>query len=171
MRAALAAAVLAGSALLLVPVHPAMLARAPGWVTMDVGGDRLLVPPNMAKRLRVVAARLEGRAPGSGDVLVAPHWVTMYAVHRLRSPVWEIYGLFPRGPRFEAAEIARMEAAGVDLAIIQTHALDGRDALLYRNTHPLTWRWLQRRFRRVDSDAGVETWVRRDRVATAEAAR
>jgi hypothetical protein len=161
-RAAMATLVLATSLLAMAPLHPGVAGRWAGdWVERDVAGDRLRMSPSTAKQLDRVARLVAGVEPGSRRVLIAPFWVGMYPAFGLRSPVWEIYALPPRDEAFERAEIARLQAAGVRLAIVQQNALDGREDLRYRNTHPRLQAYLEQEFELVEDARMLQVWRRR----------
>ncbi|MDX2477975.1 MAG: hypothetical protein QNL05_11500, partial [Gammaproteobacteria bacterium] len=74
--------------------------------------------------------------------VVTPFWPGAYTLLQRKSPVWEIYALFPRSQPFENAEIERIKAAKPGFILIYDRSLDGRDELRFRNTHPLTYQYI-----------------------------
>ena len=59
---------------------------------------------------------------------------------------WENYALFVRSGAFQTQEIERIKAARPGFVIIQDVALDGRDDLRFKVTHPLIYRYIQDNF-------------------------
>ena len=108
--------------------------------------------------------RLHDRHAPGGTVLVAPYWPGAYAVLGERAPVWEIFALFPRPAWFERVEIARIEAAEPALALVLDWPLDGREALRFRHTHPLTYRYITEHYRPSGDGPGprYQVFVRRE---------
>jgi len=162
LRVAAVALALA-TALVVVPRHPLPDALAQGgWVERVVGHDVMHMPPIQAADLDNRRRQVPAAGPGADrDVLIAPYGAGMYAALDRRSPTWEVYALQQRTPAFEEAEIARMQAAGVRLALVQDYALDGRDDLRYRNTHPRIQQWLDREFEAVERDRDTTVYRRR----------
>ncbi len=59
-----------------------------------------------------------------------------------KSPMWEIYAIFPRSEGFQQMEIERIKAANPGFVLIFDFPLDGREALRFRNTHPLIHQYI-----------------------------
>ena len=79
--------------------------------------------------------RLAGKYATDGQSFIAtPYWPGAYALLERKSPMWEIYALFPRRPGFERAEIARIRIAMPKFAIVIDLPLDGRDELRFPGT-------------------------------------
>jgi hypothetical protein len=162
-RRALAVLLLAASALVVGTRHQGVAGRMAGdWVVRAVGSDLLWMPPDKAQELDRLHQLVP--APEAGhdrDVLIAPYGSGAYAALGRRAPVWEVYALIARTPQFEAAEIARLEAAGVRLALVRDFALDHRDDLRYRHTHPRIQAWLDANFAVVAQDGDTAVYARR----------
>lgn len=67
--------------------------------------------------------------------------------------MWEIYPLFPRSQAFEEKEIERIKAAQPAFAIIEDVPLDEREELRFKNSHPLTYRYIVESFEAVPQSA------------------
>ena len=80
-------------------------------------------------------------------MFVLPYWPGAYAVLRQKCPLWENYALQPRGPEFQRRQIAEIETAAPAVVVLQDFALDGREELRFRNTHPLLNQFIHERFR------------------------
>ncbi len=85
-------------------------------------------------------------APGDRTFIAAPFWPGAYAALGRKSPMWEIYVLFPRSVAFQQAEIERIKAANPGFVVIDDFPLDGRDDLRFRNTHPIIDQYIRDNF-------------------------
>ena len=54
--------------------------------------------------------------------------------------------LFSRSETFENREIARIQASNPGFVFVFDLPLDGREDLRFRNTHPLTYKFIQENF-------------------------
>jgi hypothetical protein len=131
-----------------------MLPLHPGWdcrvtqpcVTADVAGNALTVDAGKAGVLAMLRSVADEYAPNGRNLVVAPLWPGAYSVLKRKSPMWEIYALFPQGDEFQRREIERIKAAKPGLVLIMDVAVDGRDDLRFRNTHPLIERFVRDNF-------------------------
>lgn len=142
------AALLCGASLLV------MLPFQPGWrcharwkcVTADVAGSKLKIDPGTASDLAMLNKLAEQFAPGDRTFVVTPFWPGAYAALGRRSPMWEIFALFPRRDAFQKAEIERIKAANPAFVMILDFPLDRRDELRFRNTHPMIDQYIRDHF-------------------------
>jgi hypothetical protein len=81
--------------------------------------------------------------------LAVPFWPGAYAVLERKAPIWEIYALFPRNASFQEREIERIEDAEPGFAIVWDLALDKREELRFRNTHPLIDQYIRQNFEQI----------------------
>ncbi|MFO1321946.1 MAG: hypothetical protein U1F52_20260 [Burkholderiales bacterium] len=157
--------VLAASALVTVPAHPGYQRATEGnWVTVSVGGEVLSLNPGTASNVATFQGLHDRLAGDGGSFLAMPHWPGSYAMVRKPAPGWEIYSLFPSSPAAEHSELESVARADIRFVILQDVAVDGRDDLRFRNTHPLMQRYIDERFERVQSpfeDPTLATYVRR----------
>jgi hypothetical protein len=122
----------------------------PGWqchvskscVNVVISRDSLQVDPQTARDVSLLRQLAANFAPDGQSFVTVPFWPGAYALLERKAPMWEIYPLFPRSAVFEHAEIARIEAARPGFALILDLPLDGQDSLRFRNTHPLTYRYI-----------------------------
>ncbi len=126
--------------------------REYGFVRTDIGGDDLWIDTATAKTIDDVKNLVSQKLAPNEDVLIAPIWPGFYQILHKKSPVWEIYFLFPQ-PRGKQEEmIADLERKNVNWAIICNWPLDGRDDLRFSNTHAYMWQYLMEKFEHVDTD-------------------
>jgi len=143
----LAAVLCSASLVAMLPVHAgwqcyAMLQCQP----VELGGNRIAVDPRTASDLAMLNKLADAYAPNHQEILVMPFWPGAYSALNRKSPPWEIYALFPRTRQFELAEIERIKAANPGFALVIDAALDDREELRFRNTHPLTYQYIVENF-------------------------
>lgn len=140
------------SLLIALPLHPWYQARTQsGWRVVDVRDDALRMSEAAAIPVETVEGLAHRYVPSGGTLLAAPVWPGAYALLGIRSPVREIYPLFPRSDSFQMQEIGRLQQAHPSLVLIYDIAVDGRDDLRYAHTHPLIWDYLQANYRQLES--------------------
>ena len=79
-----------------------------------------------------------------------------------KSPVWEIYALWPRSPSFENKEIERIKKSNPALLFVTNWALDGRDDLRFSSTHPLTYKFITDNYELSESNGSYHIYLPRD---------
>ncbi|MEO8333001.1 MAG: hypothetical protein ABI479_11270 [Gallionella sp.] len=140
-----------------------MLPAYPGWfcyssqqcVELNVAGDKLNIDRETASNLTALNKLAEQFAPGDRTFIAAPFWPGAYAALGRKSPMWEIYVLFPqRSIAFQLAEIERIKAANPGFAVIHDFPLDGRDDLRFRNSRPIVDQYIRDNFERLNNLAG-----------------
>lgn len=146
-RAVVLGILFALSITIMLPVQPGFqVLRGPGHEMVAVGDDTLKVNAETAWQIKLIDSLADRYASNGRSLFVAPFWPGAYALLERKSPTWEIYGLFPKTESFQEAEIARIKAANVGLAIITDIPLDGRDDLRYKHTHPAIERYIRSTF-------------------------
>ncbi|WP_139351567.1 hypothetical protein [Rhodanobacter sp. C06] len=140
------------SLLVALPLHPWYQARTqPGWRVVDVRGDALRMSDAAAVPVEAVESLAHRYVPSGGTLLAAPVWPGAYALLGIRSPVWEIYPLFPRSDSFQRQEIGRLQQARPSLVLVYDIGVDGREDLRYAHTHPVIWSYVQTNYRQLES--------------------
>jgi len=133
-----------------IQLHPWYQSQVqPGWRVVDVYGDRLRMSDAAAAPIEAVEALAHRYVPAGGTLFAAPVWPGAYALLGVKSPVWEIYPLFPRGDDFQYQEIARLQLARPALVLIDDIGVDGREDLLYAHTHARIWEYVNTNYRRI----------------------
>ncbi|KLD62692.1 hypothetical protein [Dyella japonica] len=112
------------------------------WQNITIGGDRLKVEADTANFLASVQHARETYGLVHGSVLSVPLTPGLSAALGEKSPLWEIYPLFPRNQSFQKGEIARLMAHPPALVIVSSVQLDGRSDLAYSATHPDIYRYI-----------------------------
>lgn len=156
-----AASLVAGSA-----GHAGWQARInTNWVKHAVGADNLLIDPSTAADLDLLQGLTDRYAQHSRSFVSVPLMPGAYAAFGRKAPVWEIYPLFPRSAAFEQTEISRIANADPGFVLISDVALDGRDDLRFRNTHPLTEQYLRTHFEEIPGPMNTPYRIYRNRSA------
>ena len=142
-----ALAITGASLLVMVPLHPGWDCRVKRpCVTADVAGEPLTVDKGIAEALVMLKSVADEYAPNGRNFVVVPLWPGAYSVLKRRSPIWEVYALNPQGDELQRREIERIEAANPGFILVLDVAIDGRDDLRFRNTHPLIERFIRDNF-------------------------
>ncbi|WP_411885139.1 hypothetical protein [Polaromonas sp. YR568] len=122
----------------------------PGWqchvgkrcVSMEISGSYLQMDRGTASDIALLRSLADLYARNEGSFIATPVWPGAYPLLERKSPMWEIYALFPRPREFERAEIERIKSARPGFVLVFDLPLDGRDELRFRNTHPLTHQYI-----------------------------
>lgn len=158
LRITVVALLLSSTLAIMLPMQPKRQALRHNWQSVQIGRDLVQIDPVTADILRVFDIYAKRYLPEHGTFFAAPFWPGIYAVYGRKSPVWEIYPLFPRNAAFQEAEIQRIESAAPEFAIIQDLPLDKRDELRFRNTHPLIDQYLRQNYERVNGLPAPQDW-------------
>jgi len=129
----------------------------PGWqcyaskqcVNIEITGSYLLVDPGTASDVGLLRKLADLYAADGRSFIATPFWPGAYALLERKSPMWEIYALFPRPQVFEQTEIGRIAKAKPSFALIFDLSLDGNDELRFQNTHPLIYQYILDHFERL----------------------
>jgi hypothetical protein len=147
VRWLLAITISSSSLLVTLPQHPGWNCRViEPCVTMEIGGNTLKVEPLIALFAKMLDGVTAQYAANGENFLVTPLWPGAYAMFKRKSPMREIYALFPRDKEFQQKEIERIKAAKVGFVLVLDIAVDGRDDLRFRNTYPLIDQYVRDNF-------------------------
>jgi hypothetical protein len=126
--------------------QPGWECRADRCVSVDISHDALLIDPATASDISLLRALADRYAQRGRSFIAAPFWPGAYALLERKAPMLEIYPLLARSKAFELDEIKRIEAAQPGFVLIDDTPLDGRDALRFKNTHPLIYQYISNNF-------------------------
>lgn len=145
-----------------------MFNEHPGWqcriaapcVNLEISGSPLRIDPNTAASVNLLRSLDQQYASHGESFLATPLMPGAYPLLARKAPVWAIYALFARGPAFEQQEIDRLKAASPAFLLVMDAALDGRDELRFRNTHPLMQRYIEQNYTAVPDStmAGIQIY-------------
>jgi hypothetical protein len=131
-------------------VHPGWQCHdSKQWVDIKISGSNLVVDQGTANEVALLRKLADKYAPAGRSFIAAPSWPGAYALIERKSPMWEIYALFPRSQAFQLAEIGRIKVARPGFALVLDLPLDGRDELRFQNTHPLIYQYILDHFERL----------------------
>ncbi|HKU17739.1 MAG TPA: hypothetical protein VJP80_00530 [Candidatus Saccharimonadales bacterium] len=138
-----------------LPLHPAYLKRSQsGWRRVAVNGDKLWMDAGTAASVEDVKQLANHYLSQGGTILSVPVWPGTYALLGIKSPVYEIYPLFPRSDAFQRQEIVRLEHASPSLVLFNDIAVDGRNDLRYGQTHAHILDYIDSHYHQIASPAG-----------------
>jgi len=114
-----------------------------------VAGDELRLLPRTVNLLSWVERKTE-RVPATEALLMVPNLTGLYPVLGRRSPVWDIYPIWPASPRLDQRMLDEMRARDVRWVIVTDYVVDGREDLRFDRTHPRVGRYLDEEFERAE---------------------
>jgi hypothetical protein len=119
-------------------VQKTLVSREP-WGRLDTEEGPLWVRLRDAELVRTVRRLRRESVPPHEPLLLAPHWPGLYPLLGLRSPVWEIFFLFPAEPTRQLEMVTDLGRAGVNWAVVCTAGVDGQPEWSFPRTHALVW--------------------------------
>jgi hypothetical protein len=139
--------------LAIIPANPywQKLKANPPFVSYNISGRQLWLRQEQAAYIEAVKQVVTQHIGSAEELLIAPHSPTLYPILQRQSPIWETYLLFPETEERQREIIQVLEARQVNWAILADSALDSRDELRFRNTHPLVWQYLMNKFEPVET--------------------
>lgn len=157
------AAMLCVSLLVALPAHLGWQKSSEGnWTEVRLGKDTIEVNPGIANNIQIVQDLINRYAQSGEAFLVTPYWPGVYAMAQRKSPTWEIYAIFPSNRSLEEDEIARIDSAHPQFAIIQNIPLEGREEFKFSNTHPLIYQYISDNFKKAENpfpDATINVYL------------
>ncbi len=91
--------------------------------------------------------KLAGQLSPDGQTFIAtPFWPGAYAALGRKSPMWEIYALFPRSNAFQQAEIERIKTANPGFVVVLDFTVGGDEGTRFSFTHPIIANYIKDNF-------------------------
>jgi len=115
-------------------------------VRCAVRGQEMKVPQTTAAILNIAHTLTHTLARSDEEVAFLPHWPGLYPATNRFSPFKQIYFIRPASRAEEAALLDTLEKRRVNWLLLQDKALDERDDLRFRHTHPRTFQYLRTHF-------------------------
>jgi len=130
------------------------------FVPFRVGTDELRIPARTANVFGEIARQVADRTAPGEPVLLIPHLPGLYPALGRESPVSDFYPIWPaQGERDERMR-TEIQTAGVRLAVYTDYTAGEEPELVFPNTHPLVWSYLQESFRRIpDARLPRRVWL------------
>lgn len=126
--------------------------------------ENFLVEEDKCRHLVAVRDLVERLSRRDQPVFFAPFLVSFYCLFDRRSPVYDIFCVYPASLEDQAAMIAALEASQTPLVLVNDVALDHREERRFSRTHPEVWRFLDATYQRSDQSATlgpeVVVWLR-----------
>lgn len=123
--------------------------------TITVNGVTLQAPNFQALRFDAAEYALASTPSANSNFLALPNAPGLYAMHKVKMPIWEIYAVAPRSNAAQAKEISILEKAMPEMILISNHALDEKEGQRYSQMHALTYEWIVQHYSRT---ATPEKW-------------
>lgn len=121
------------------------------YVTQDILGERLSIPLGTANLIRTIQQVKQQQVSGEEQILVGPHIPALYPILQQKSPLWDIYFLFPETQKRQQAIIQELQQKKVNWVFLGNFALDNREELRFRNTHSLVWQHFEQAFQVIEN--------------------
>ncbi len=98
-----------------------------------------------------VRRHVDQHVPAEDSIFIAPTTAMLYPVLRKETPVRSDFLVFPETDEAQEQIIQDLDTKHVRWALIDDLALDGRDDLRFRNTHPMVWNYIESYFETMPS--------------------
>jgi hypothetical protein len=121
------------------------------FVPFDLAGDQVYLRRHAARVLGAVRTIFTRQVPPGEPVLFATHFAGLYPFLGRRSPVWEVYPIWPGLGGRDERMLRELQANQVRWALIGAYAMQGGEELTLAETHPKVWSYLMQEFERIPS--------------------
>ncbi|WP_040950992.1 hypothetical protein [Gorillibacterium massiliense] len=131
------------------PLYQLMQAPPNTFVKFTLTSNDLWIDASTANFIRTVQDTKNLYLNQGENLFIAPHTPALYPILNLKAPLWDIYLLFPETEDRQRKQIQELKQNNVALVILGDIALDGRDDLRFRNTHPILWEYLNNNYKAI----------------------
>jgi hypothetical protein len=147
----------------LSPVIAAYLPNAPKYQWCAIEGEKLWIPDYARQDYAAASDVVRRMAPGQ-TVLFVPYDPVLYAVFRLRCPIYESYALFPASRSEQREVVQNLQRPGMDWVLYWPDRVDKRADLGFDQTDPVAWDYILKNFelvKVVEEARGVRIYRRK----------
>jgi len=121
------------------------------FIPYNITGDQLWLPKDLAAYIETIKQLVAKHVTPDESLFIAPHSPGLYPILQRRAPVHNTYMLIPTTEDKQKKIIKDLKKHKVNWVILSDFALDGRDDLRFRHTHPLVWQYLMTYFEPIDT--------------------
>ena len=108
------------------------------------------ISKSQASYINAVRSKVESDLGQDDLVFFAPYTPAMYVVLGRKSPVWDIYPLWPAPLEMQQEMIDELQRTRTKYAVVSDVPLDGNDAWRFSKTHPEVWTLLHESYEIVE---------------------
>ena len=118
-----------------------------------IDGKNFYVDSQQAQVMKAVLRAFQNCGAVNGSFLAAPYYPGLYAFLGTKSPLWDLYFLWPRNHALQQNEIEALKRNHVSLVLLnRAAAMDGIDALRIDRTYPELVAYITSNFDRSDKN-------------------
>ena len=120
------------------------------YIRYTMGEDTLWLEKKLAATLDAIRKIVKDRVATDETFFAVPVLVGLYAIFGKKAPMFDTFPVYPATRDAQHDMLASLKANPVTLALIHDFALDGRDDLRFRNTHPIVWNYVANEFTKLN---------------------
>ncbi len=145
--------------------HPAWnYAKSDTLECLRIQEDLLLLDARTSELVIAAQELTETYVPEGDEVLFLPRWPGLYAILSRKSPMYEIYALFPADEQQQLSEIRRLESSKPALVLLDPSHIDADPRRRFEYTHPTIYRWVENNYMviEVPGHPHLKAFIRRE---------
>ncbi len=138
---------------LILPANPYIqrLRAEDPFISYSIDGDLLWLPKDQVAYIDTVRKLVAQHVGTHEGLFIAHHSPALYPILHRKAPVYDPWPLNPRSKDKQVEMIQDLIKNKVNWVILADIALDGRDELRFRHTHPLVWQYLMTKFEPIET--------------------
>ena len=117
-----------------------------------ISNNLLRVHINTAKKVELIHELVKKYSPTNHRFLVTPYWAGAYALFEAKSPMWNIYVVYPANVISQKQEIERIKVANPDFILLLNRPVDNNSKIHFKNLQPLTFQYLESNFKLIKNN-------------------